>query len=128
MYWPGSDVVIDLGIWYIPIATFLIVPMSNAVNLTDGLDGLAGLISVTAFAAYGSIALDARQFICRSVLLHHRRSIIRFLMVQCSSRHAVHGRPGLLSLGAVLGVVALMTGQWLLLPVIAIIPISNTVS
>lgn len=52
--WPG---IISLGIWYIPVAVLVIVGMSNAVNLTDGLDGLAGLISATAFAAYGGIAL-----------------------------------------------------------------------
>jgi len=57
LYWPGTPTLIDLGGWYIPIATFVIVAMSNAVNLTDGLDGLAGLISATAFAAYGGIAL-----------------------------------------------------------------------
>ncbi|OQX64932.1 MAG: phospho-N-acetylmuramoyl-pentapeptide-transferase, partial [Anaerolinea sp. 4484_236] len=54
---PGVPDVIDLGIWYIPIAAFIIIGASNAVNFTDGLDGLAGLISATAFAAYGGIAM-----------------------------------------------------------------------
>ena len=36
MYWPGLNTIIDLGIWYIPLATFIIVAMSNAVNITDG--------------------------------------------------------------------------------------------
>jgi len=48
---------LTLGIWYVPIAAFVIVSMSNAINLTDGLDGLAGLISATAFATFGGIAL-----------------------------------------------------------------------
>ena len=39
MYWPGEKGEIGLGIWYIPIAVFWIVGMSNAVNFTDGLDG-----------------------------------------------------------------------------------------
>src|SRR5690606_6242050 len=41
---------------FIPICTFLIVAGSNAVNFTDGLDGLAGIITASAFAAYGVIA------------------------------------------------------------------------
>ena len=57
MFIPGVEREIHLGIWYAPIAIFLIVGSSNAVNFTDGLDGLAGLISATAFAAFGGVAL-----------------------------------------------------------------------
>ena len=60
LFWPGTQEAIDLGIWYIPIAIFLIVGASNAVNFTDGMDGLAGLISATAFAAFGSYCPHAR--------------------------------------------------------------------
>jgi phospho-N-acetylmuramoyl-pentapeptide-transferase len=66
MFWPGVDEVFDLGAWYIPIAAFIIVGGSNAVNFTDGLDGLAGLICATAFATYGGIALlQAQPFVGR---------------------------------------------------------------
>jgi phospho-N-acetylmuramoyl-pentapeptide-transferase len=54
---PGMKLVIDLGWFYVPVAAFIIVAMSNAINFTDGLDGLAGLISATIFAAYGAIAI-----------------------------------------------------------------------
>jgi phospho-N-acetylmuramoyl-pentapeptide-transferase len=54
---PGLNLDLDLGIWYIPIAAFIIVAESNAVNFTAGLDGLAGLIAATAYAASGGIAL-----------------------------------------------------------------------
>jgi phospho-N-acetylmuramoyl-pentapeptide-transferase len=57
MFWPGAEKALSVGIFYIPIAMIVIVGFSNAVNFTDGLDGLAGLISATAFAAYGGIAL-----------------------------------------------------------------------
>ncbi len=57
---------IDMGIWYVPIAMFIIVGTSNAVNLTDGLDGLAGLIAATAFAVFGGIAiLQGQVFLVR---------------------------------------------------------------
>ncbi|HJS19437.1 MAG TPA: phospho-N-acetylmuramoyl-pentapeptide-transferase, partial [Anaerolineales bacterium] len=61
MYLPGIEGEIELGWWYIPIAAFIIVSESNAVNFTDGLDGLAGLISATAFVAFGGIALIYEQ-------------------------------------------------------------------
>jgi phospho-N-acetylmuramoyl-pentapeptide-transferase len=43
----------DIGPWFIPVAVVIIVFISNAVNITDGLDGLAGWNIILAFAAYG---------------------------------------------------------------------------
>lgn len=128
MYWPGSDAIINLHGWYIPIATFIIVGMSNAVNLTDGLDGLAGLISATAFAAYGAIALMQGDVFVGRFCFTIVGAIFGFLWFNVHPAMLFMGDLGSLSLGAVLGVVALMTGQWLLLPLIAVIPISNIVS
>ena len=128
MHWPGTHAVIDLGGWYIPIATFIIVAMSNAVNLTDGLDGLAGLISATAFAAYGGIALMQGDVFVGRFCFTLVGAIFGFLWFNVHPAMLFMGDLGSLSLGAVLGVVALMTGQWLLLPLIAVIPVSNAVS
>src|SRR5215212_9338381 len=58
---PGIKDDLVLGWWYIPIAAFIIVSESNAINFSDGLDGLAGFISATAFAAFGGIALMQHQ-------------------------------------------------------------------
>ena len=128
MYWPGTKTVIDLGFWYIPIATFIIVAMSNAVNLTDGLDGLAGLISATAFAAYGAIALMQGNLFVGRFCFSIVGAIFGFLWFNVHPAMLFMGDTGALSLGALLGVIALMTGQWLLLPLLAIIPISNNAS
>lgn len=128
MYWPTSNVPFDLGIWYIPLAAFIIVTMSNAINLTDGLDGLAGLICVTAFAAYGSIALMQGNLFVGRFCFTIVGALFGFLWFNVHPAMLFMGDLGSLSLGAVLGVVSLMTGQWLLLPLIAIIPISNVVS
>jgi phospho-N-acetylmuramoyl-pentapeptide-transferase len=128
MYWPGSHVVFNLGMWYIPLATFIIVAMSNAVNLTDGLDGLAGLISATAFAAYGGIALMQGNLFLGRFCFTIVGAIFGFLWFNVHPAMLFMGDTGSLSLGALLGVVSLMTGQWLLLPLIAIIPISNIAS
>jgi len=128
MIWPGLNVEIELGIWYIPLATFIIVAMSNAVNFTDGLDGLAGLICATAFAAYGAIALmQGNTFVARFCFTLVG-ALFGFLWFNVHPAMMIMGDTGSLSLGAVLAVVALMTGQWVLLPLIAIIPLSEAVS
>jgi len=128
MYWPGLNLTIDLGIWYIPLATFIIVAMSNAVNFTDGLDGLAGLISATAFAAYGVIALMQGNIYVARFCFTVVGALFGFLWFNVHPAMMIMGDTGSLSLGAVLGTIALMTGQWILLPIIAIIPFSEAAS
>lgn len=128
MFWPGIKDPIPLGNFYIPLATFIIVGMSNAVNFTDGLDGLAGLISATAFAAYGGIALLQEQTFLARFCFTLVGAIFGFLWFNVHPAELFMGDTGSLALGAVLGVVALMTGQWLLLPIIAIIPVSEALS
>jgi phospho-N-acetylmuramoyl-pentapeptide-transferase len=128
MYWPGIDQVIELGIWYIPIATFIIVGATNAVNFTDGMDGLAGLICATAFAAYGGIALMQHQVFLGRFCFTLVGALFGFLWFNVHPAELFMGDTGSLALGATLGVVALMTGQWLLLPLIAVIPVSEALS
>ncbi len=128
LYIPGIPEPLSLGWWYIPLAAFIIVATSNAVNLTDGLDGLAGLIAATAFAAYGGIALLQGQVYLARFAFTLVGSIFGFLWFNVHPAQLFMGDTGSLSLGATLGVVALMTGQWLLLPIIAIIPLAETAS
>jgi phospho-N-acetylmuramoyl-pentapeptide-transferase len=128
MFWPGVDEVFDLGVWYIPVAAFIIVGGSNAVNFTDGLDGLAGLICATAFATYGGIALlQAQPFVGRFCFTMVG-AIFGFLWFNVHPAELFMGDTGSLSLGATISVIALMTGQWLLLPLIIFIPVSEALS
>lgn len=128
MFWPSVRVEIPLGIFYVPIAIVTIVGFSNAVNLTDGLDGLAGLISATALTAFGAIALIQGQFYLARFCFTLVGAIFGFLWFNVHPAQLFMGDTGSLALGATLGVVALMTGQWLLLPIIAVIPLSETLS
>ncbi len=125
---PGNPRKIDIGLIYIPIAVFIIVASSNAINIADGLDGMAGLISATAFAAYGIIAVLQGQFFLARFCYTLVGALFAFLWYNVHPAQLIMGDTGALSLGAVLGVVALMTGQWLLLPVIIVIPVSTTLS
>lgn len=128
LFIPGIPATIRLGIWYIPVAVILIVGYSNAVNLTDGLDGLAGLISATAFATYGGIALIQGQTFLARFCFSVVGAIFGFLWFNVHPALLFMGDTGSLSLGATLAVVAMMSGQWILLPIIAIIPTSEVLS
>jgi phospho-N-acetylmuramoyl-pentapeptide-transferase len=119
---------IDIGLLYIPIAAFIIVGTSNAVNLTDGLDSLAGWTSAIAFACYGVIAfLQGQTFLvlfCFTVV----GALLAFLWFNAHPAELFMGDTGSLALGATLAVVALMTGQWLLLPLIGLVFVAETLS
>jgi len=128
LYLPWMNREFSLGIWYVPIATLLIVGFSNAVNFTDGLDGLAGLISATCFAAFGMIALLQGQLYLARFCFTLVGALFGFLWFNVHPAMLIMGDIGSLPLGATLAVVALMTGQWILLPVIAVIPLSEMVS
>jgi phospho-N-acetylmuramoyl-pentapeptide-transferase len=125
---PGIKGFFDLGWWYVPIAAFIIVSMSNAVNFTDGLDGLAGLIAATAFAGYGMIALNQGQVYLARYCFTLVGAMFGFLWFNVHPAELIMGDTGSLALGSTLAVVALMTSQWVVLPVIAIIPLSEIVS
>ncbi len=126
---PFIPVVVEVSpaLW-VPIAMFVIVGMSNAVNFTDGLDGLAGIITASAFAAYGVVALMQDQTFLVGFCFTVVGACFGFLWFNAHPAQLFMGDVGSLALGATLGTVALMTGQWLLLPVIAIIPVAETLS
>jgi len=128
LYIPMIKGEVNLGEEYVLIAVFLIVGMSNSVNFTDGLDGMAGLITATAFATFGTIALLQRQVFLARFCFTLVGVLFGFLWFNVHPAELFMGDTGSLSLGATLAVVCLMTGWWPLLPVVAIIPVSNTVS
>lgn len=128
MFVPGIKGFFELGWWYVPVAAFIIVSMSNAVNFTDGLDGLAGLIAATAFAAYGMIALNQNQVYLARFCFTVVGAMFGFLWFNVHPAELIMGDTGSLALGSTLAVVALMTSQWVILPIIAIIPLSEILS
>ncbi len=128
LYLPGVFREIQLGVFYIPVAAFMIVGFANAVNLTDGMDGLAGLISATCFATFGGIALGQGQLYIAQFCFILVGAVFGFLWFNVHPAKLFMGDTGSLALGATLAVVALMTGHWILLPIVAVIPVSETLS
>lgn len=120
---------INIGPWFIPFATFIIVGTSNAVNLTDGLDSLAGWNLTIAFAAYGVITLlngDFTNLMAFSFTLVG--ACAAFLWYNAHPAQVFMGDLGSLSLGAVLAVIALQSQQWLLLPVVGAVFVAEALS
>ena len=125
---PGLPEKINIGLFYIPIAMFVIIGSANAANLTDGLDGLAGIIMASAFVAYGAIADLQGQFYLERFCFTIVGASFAFLWYNAHPAEMFMGDTGSLALGATLGTVALMTGQWLILPVIMLVPVAETLS
>lgn len=113
---------------FIAITMFIIIGTSNAVNFTDGLDGLAGVITASAFAAYGVIAFLQGQVYLVQLCFILVGACFAFLWFNAHPAQLFMGDIGSLPLGATLGVVAVMTGEWLLLPIIAIVPVVEMLS
>jgi phospho-N-acetylmuramoyl-pentapeptide-transferase len=122
-----GDVFIDPRL-YVLFAAIAIVASSNGVNITDGLDGLAGGTLVFAFVAFMLIALlnEPGQpniaFLCALII----GALLGFLWFNVHPAQIIMGDSGSLSLGATLAVIALITGQILVLPLIGLIFVVET--
>jgi phospho-N-acetylmuramoyl-pentapeptide-transferase len=126
---PLLNIIIPLTpILFIPIMVIAIVGMSNAVNFTDGLDGLAGIISASAYAAYGVIAFLQGQIFLVQLCFIVVGACFAFLWFNAQPAQMFMGDIGSMALGSMLGTIAIMTGQWLLLPIIAIVPMAEMLS
>ncbi len=111
---------LTLGWWYIPVFVFVIIATSFSVNETDGLDGLAGGPLMAAFTAYGVIAfaqgkMDLAMFAAAIV-----GALMAFLWYNVPPASFFMGDTGAMSLGTALGVLAMLTNQALLLPIIGL--------
>ena len=125
---PGIEQRIDLGWRYLLVAPLLIFGMTTAMDLTDGPDGLAGIVAVTAFSAYAIIAILQGQFFITQFCLTLVGALVALLWFNVYPAQLRLGDSGSLALGGTLAVVALLTGQWLILPIVAFIPLLEALS
>lgn len=130
---PLTTVDLSLGLWFIPLATLVLVGSANAVNLTDGLDGLASGCLIFAFAAIGVLAYAAGHIEMAeyfgvipirgagelTILIGATAgALLGFLWFNCQPAQVFMGDTGSLPLGGLLGFVAIVSRQELLLVVI----------
>jgi phospho-N-acetylmuramoyl-pentapeptide-transferase len=127
--WVPSVGYVNFGIGYWPLAIFAIVATAHAVNLTDGLDGLAAGTGAVAFATFGAIALLTRGYLytgqfCFTMV----GALLAFLWFNIYPARVFMGDTGSLALGACLATVALMLNQLLILPVVGFVFVIAVVS
>ncbi|MCB1050142.1 MAG: phospho-N-acetylmuramoyl-pentapeptide-transferase [Acidobacteria bacterium] len=133
----------ELGIWFVPFSIFVLLATTNAVNLTDGLDGLAIGSSGIAFATYTAIAyvsshaniaayLDIPHILPAADLAVFGAATcgacIGFLWFNAHPAEVFMGDTGALALGGTLGCMALMTGHPLLLAIVGGLFVLETLS
>jgi phospho-N-acetylmuramoyl-pentapeptide-transferase len=122
---------------YIAFAAFAIIASQNGVNITDGLDGLAGGTLIFAFVAFMLIAL-LNPVVVRGEIVNQQNlavlcalvigALLGFLWFNVHPAQIIMGDSGSLAFGATLAVTALITGQILILPLIGIIFVAETAS
>ncbi len=111
----------ELGWWIIPLFVLAVVSAGNAVNISDGLDGLAGGLLASAFMIYATIALlqgnEGIAGFCFTIL----GALLTYLWFNVHPARFMMGDVGSFALGTSLGVVAMLTNAIFLLPVIGIV-------
>ncbi|SRR3989339_518137 len=118
----------DIGLWYILVFVFILVATSFSVNETDGLDGLAGGTLLTAFGAYGVIAYSQGHFDLAAFCGVIIGALLAFLWFNIHPAKFFMGDTGAMSLGITLGIIAMITNQFLLLPLIGFILVTESFS
>jgi phospho-N-acetylmuramoyl-pentapeptide-transferase len=140
---PLRGISLHLGLWFIPLTILVIVGASNAVNLTDGLDGLAGGCLLAATVAMTGLVYAAGHAQWAAYLGVPRipqagemtvlagamiGGVLGFLWFNCHPAQVFMGNTGALPLGGLLGLLAVVARQELLLVVVAGVFVAEAVS
>lgn len=119
---------VTINAWYVLLFTFVIVASANAVNITDGLDGLAGGLVIIAFSALGVIAYLQGLVILTAFCGLVVGTTLAFLWFNIPPALFYMGDTGALALGATMGVISMLTNSVILLPFIGFIFVVETIS
>ncbi len=111
----------NLGWAIVPIFAFVVVATSNAVNISDGLDGLAGGLLAISFGTFGVIALLRGQPLLSGYCFTVLGALLSYLWFNIYPARFFMGDVGSFALGTSLGVVAMLTNTLFLLPIIGIV-------
>ncbi|NMC33057.1 MAG: phospho-N-acetylmuramoyl-pentapeptide-transferase [Veillonellaceae bacterium] len=125
---PGLDVTWNLGFWFHGLVFFIIVGTTNAVNLTDGLDGLAAGTTAVAAGIYAAVSWLRGQPDVAGFFTIVAGAALGFLVFNRHPARIFMGDTGSLALGGALAAGAVLTGTELLLPVIGAVFVAEAVS
>jgi phospho-N-acetylmuramoyl-pentapeptide-transferase len=118
---PLTDIQWHIGWLIIPLFVLVVVATANAVNISDGLDGLAGGLASTAFMAYAIIAALEGRFGVAGFCLTIVGTLLSYTWFNIHPARFMMGDVGSFALGTALGVVAMLTDTVLLLPLIGLV-------
>ena len=125
---PFTEWQLDLGMLYIAFLIFWLVGFSNAVNLTDGLDGLVAGTASIAFAAFGVLALFNEQADIALFAFAVTGALLGFLIFNANPAKVFMGDTGSLALGGALAMISVLVKQELLLLLIGLVFVIETLS
>lgn len=125
---PFIDLQFDLGIFYVGFLIFWLVGFSNAVNITDGLDGLVAGTSTIAFTGFAVFALQNGQEDIAIFAFSVAGAMLGFLIFNMKPARVFMGDTGSLALGGALAMISILIKQELLLLVIGIVFVIETLS
>ncbi len=140
LYLPFSKVKISLGLYVIFLNVFVFIATVNSVNLTDGLDGLCGSVSLFVFLAlslliilesslFGETYINRVEYLSLSMLSTcFAGGLFGYLVLNTNRASVFMGDTGSLSLGGAISTIAVLSGNTLLIPVIGICYILSSVS
>lgn len=111
----------ELGWLIVPIFAFVVVATGNAVNISDGLDGLAGGLAAIAFGSFGIIALLQGNGIMAGFCFTVVGALLSYLWFNIYPARFFMGDVGSFALGTSLGVVAMLTDSLFILPIIGFV-------
>ncbi|OJU96845.1 phospho-N-acetylmuramoyl-pentapeptide-transferase [Candidatus Saccharibacteria bacterium 47-87] len=111
----------NLGWLIVPLFAFVVVATGNAVNISDGLDGLAGGLAAIAFGSFGVIALMQGNPLMAGFCFTVVGALLSYLWFNIYPARFFMGDVGSFALGTALGVVAMLTNTLFILPIIGIV-------
>lgn len=121
IHWIGLAGDLYLGWLIVPLFVLVVVATANAVNISDGLDGLAGGLAATAFGAYALIAVFEGRYGVAGFCMTLVGVLLSYTWFNVFPARFFMGDIGSFSLGTALGVVAMLTDTVLLLPIIGVV-------
>ncbi|MEH7382428.1 phospho-N-acetylmuramoyl-pentapeptide-transferase [Bacillus sp. JJ1533] len=125
---PGTDVEFDLGILYVLVLVIWLVGFSNAVNLTDGLDGLVSGTAAIAFGAFAVLAWNQAQYDVAIFCVAVVGAVLGFLVFNANPAKVFMGDTGSLALGGAIATVAIALKLEILLLLIGGVFVIETLS
>lgn len=108
----------QVGMWIVPIFAFAVVATGNAVNISDGLDGLAGGLLAVSYAAFGVIGLLQGHLMIAGFCFTVVGALLSYLWFNIYPARFFMGDVGSFAFGTSLGVIAMLTNTLFLLPII----------